>query len=261
MVKVVVIEKNGDCKTQELKKCIFSDLYKKCGFRNDNNFQKRISWKIVYKKNNLFINLFAKDNGRATTENKFDLPPPIDSNLYFGNMILIACTNKNTEENCIDLDVDMWCKIYETLMGGFEDITNTDDEEEEEEYVPPELLTKHGYKKDGFIVSDDEDEDDDDEDEDDDDEDEDDDEEDDEDDNDEDDEDDEDDDGEDVVDDEVNENDIIALNNCNNNYNINENVPKRRKRKKQKNKNEDNDSNENENDYEHYLQEESYCEE
>ena len=169
MVKVVVIEKNGDCKTQVLKKCIFSDLYKKCGFRNDNNFQKRISWKIIYKKNNLFINLFAKDNGRATTENKFDVPPPIDSNLYFGNMVLVACANKNTEENTIDFDVDTWFKIYEMLMGGFEDITNTDDEEDEEEYVPRELLTKHGYKKDGFIVSDDDDEADDDDDDDDDD--------------------------------------------------------------------------------------------
>ena len=108
MVKVVIIQKGGDCKTQELKKCVFSELYKKCGFRNNNNFTKVISWKIVYKKNNVFINLFAKDNGRATTENKFDLPPPIDNNLYFGSMVLVACSNKNTEDNCIDLDVDMW---------------------------------------------------------------------------------------------------------------------------------------------------------
>ena len=235
MVKVVVIEKNGDCKTQVLKKCIFSDLYKKCGFRNDNNFQKRISWKIIYKKNNLFINLFAKDNGRATTENKFDVPPPIDSNLYFGNMVLVACANKNTEENTIDFDVDTWFKIYEMLMGGFEDITNTDDEEDEEEYVPRELLTKHGYKKDGFIVSDNED--------------------------DEDDEDDDEDDHNNADDDdeEVNENDIIALNNCNSNDNIGVNIPKRKKRKKQKN--EDDVETDNENDYEHYLQEESYSEE
>ena len=107
IVKVVIIQKGGDCKTQELKKCVFSELYKKCGFRNNNNFKKIISWKIVYKKNNLFINLFAKDNGRATTENKFDLPPPIDNNLYFGSMVLVACSNKNTEDNCIDLDVDI----------------------------------------------------------------------------------------------------------------------------------------------------------
>ena len=261
MVNVVIIQKGGDCKTHVLKKCIFTELYKKCGFKNNNNFEKRITWKIVYKKNKLFINLFAKDNGRATTENKFDLPPPIDNNLYFGSMILVACTNENTEENCIDINVDMWCKIYESLMGGFEDITNTDDEEEEEEYVPPELLTKHGYKKDGFIVSDeDEDEEEDDDDEDDDEED---------DCEDEDDTVNEDveDDSEDediIVDDDdlndidVNEEDIIALNNCNNITVINScNKPKRKKRIKQPL----NNDSENENENEQYLQEETYCEE
>jgi len=253
MVKVVIIQKGGDCKTHDLKKCVFAELHKKCGFKNDNNFEKRMTWKIVYKKNNLFINLFAKDNGRATTENKFDLPPPVDNNLYFGSMVLVACTNKNIEENCIDFDVDMWCKIYESLMGGFEDITNTDDEEEEEEYVPPELLTKHGYKKDGFIVSDDDDDDDDDED-------------DDEDgdgdgdgddsDDDDDDEDDEDDDNEDELI-EVNEDEIIALNNCKSDEITTCNKPKPKKRRKRQTS----DESDNENENEHYLQEEMYCEE
>ena len=259
MVKVVIIQKGGDCKTHELKKCVFSELYKKCGFRNNNNFTKVISWKIVYKKNNVFINLFAKDNGRATTENKFDLPPPIDNNLYFGSMVLVACSNKNTEDNCIDLDVDMWCKLYETLMGGFEDITNTDDEEEEEEYVPPELLTKHGYKKDDFIVSDDDDDDDDDDDEDDADDDDDDNDADDDDDDADDDDDDADD--ADAHDDDDDKDHIIALNNCN--VTICETTPVRRKRKKQKNENETETINDTggDTDSQRYLQEETYCDE
>ena len=156
MVSVVIIQKNGDCKNSELKKCKINELYKKCGFKNNNHFEKRTTWTIVYKKNKLFINLFAKNNGRANTENKFDLPPPVDNDLFFGNMIIIACTKKNNENNITNINIDIWCKIYESLMGGFENIENTDDEEEEEEEIPPELMTKHGYKKDGFIVSDDE---------------------------------------------------------------------------------------------------------
>jgi hypothetical protein len=154
MVSVVIIQKNGDCKNHELKNCKFNDLYKKCGFKNNNHFDKRTTWTIIYKKNKLFINLFAKNNGRANTENKFDLPPPVDNDLFFGNMIIVACTKKNNEQNITNINVDTWCKIYESLMGGFENIENTDDEEEEEEEIPPELMTKHGYKKDGFIVSD-----------------------------------------------------------------------------------------------------------
>ena len=255
MVKIVIIQKGGECKTHNLKNCVFSELHKKCGFKNDNNFSKRMTWKIEYKNNNLFVNLFAKDNGRATTENKFDLPPPIDNNLYFGNMAIVACTNTNSEENSIDFDVDMWCKIYESLMGGFEDITNTDDEEEEEEYVPPELLTKQGYKKDGFIVSDDDDEEEEDDDDDDDDDDEDDDDDDEEeddndDDNDDDDEDEDNDNEYDIVD---NEAQIIALNNIKNE----DNVVKRKRRKKQQ----INNDSENEDESELYLQEEKYCEE
>ena len=155
MVKVVIINKNGDCNDSEMKKILFSELYKKCGFKNNNNFDKRFSWKIVHKKQTLYINVFAKNNGRANTENKFDFPPPIDNELYFGNIVIVACVEDNNEDNVIDITVDMWSKIYESLMGGFENIENTDDEEEEEEEeIPPELLTKHGYKKDGFIVDD-----------------------------------------------------------------------------------------------------------
>jgi hypothetical protein len=157
MVKVVIIDKNGDCKDIEMKKIIFGDLYKKCGFKNNNNFDKRITWKINHKKKHLFINIFAKNNGRANTENKFDFPPPIDNDLFFGNIIIVACSKTNDEDNVIDINVSTWCKIYESLMGGFENIENTDDEEEEEEEIPPELLTKHGYKKDGFIISDEDD--------------------------------------------------------------------------------------------------------
>ena len=49
----------------------------------------------------------------------------------------------------------MWEKIYEKLMGGFEDLID-DDEESEEDYIPPQFKTKQGYsKEDNFIVDDD----------------------------------------------------------------------------------------------------------
>ena len=38
---------------------------------------------------NNYISIYCKDKGRANSENKYDLPPPLDSNLYFGNMAFI----------------------------------------------------------------------------------------------------------------------------------------------------------------------------
>ena len=54
-----------------------------------------------------------------------------------------------------DIDLDEWEKIYEKLFGGFEDLDEEDSFSEEEE-IPEHLKTKQGYsKEDGFVVSDD----------------------------------------------------------------------------------------------------------
>ena len=98
------------------------------------------------------IKCFARDEGRASTENKYDLPPPIDSNLYFGSMVLMNIEGDSYK----DLTVDLWNKIYEKLFGGFEDLSATVEEDEKEvdelENVPKEMKTKDGYLKDGFVV-------------------------------------------------------------------------------------------------------------
>lgn len=158
MVNIVIIDKNGDKKTQNIKFDGFDGLHKKCGFRTSKDFSKRMTWNLEYKNLKLCIGVFAKNAGKATTENKFDFPPPIDNDLYFGKIAIIACLNKFDEVNITDLTHTTWEKIYESLMGGFEDIENTDNEEESEEDIPEELRTAHGYKKDGFVVSDGEEE-------------------------------------------------------------------------------------------------------
>ena len=151
-MKIVVIKKNGTLCDLDWKKNIdFKNIYKKAGFRKDSDFAKRHTWKI---KEDDFISVYSKNTGRANTENKYELPPPIDSDLYFGKLVVIRHSEQNpTVENCLDFTFEEWKTIYETLMGGFEDLDN-DEEESEEEYVEPEDLTKQGYKKDGFVVED-----------------------------------------------------------------------------------------------------------
>ena len=155
-MKIVIVEKTGTVKTQNVKNFEIETLYKKCLFRKPDDFHKRHVWTVKINNKTYNIALFAKSKGKATTENKYDLPPPVDDVLYYGSMALVNFDVKEGDEtDASDLTSDIWEKIYEKLFGGFEDIENTDDEEEEDELanVPKKYLTKKGgYLKDGFVV-------------------------------------------------------------------------------------------------------------
>jgi len=157
MTEIIVIEKNGTIK-QSLCKDL-DNLYKSCNFRKADGFELRHSWNnLVVGKKTYNISIYARDEGKANTENKYDMPPPIDNDLYFGNLAIIN-KNKNGELN--SLSVNEWNKIYESLFGGFENLDefNDDDEEDELEDLPASLKTKvGGYLKDGFVVDNSDDE-------------------------------------------------------------------------------------------------------
>ena len=174
-VNIILIDKFGKMKTLQVNAKDFKkeDLYKKCGFKNDNDFSKQTEWKTTVEKQKLKISVYAKTDGRANTENKYDFPPPIDNSLFFGTCAVISeiKDSQTTLYKLSDLSIDLWEKIYEKLFGGFENLNNTaiDDDNEVDELanVKSDKKTKQGYLKDGFVVEDlgdDEDDDDDDED-------------------------------------------------------------------------------------------------
>ena len=155
MVQVVIVEKNANCKNGKLTDFTIEAKSKKCGFRKIDGFEEQHKWVIKVGSQSLILVLFGKQSGRANSENKFDFPPPIDSTLFFGNMLILAYKNEIKDGNEVDLNVDAWCRFYEKLMGGFEDLGSKDSSScEEDEYagIPEENITKQGYVKDGFIV-------------------------------------------------------------------------------------------------------------
>lgn len=156
MVRVLIIEKLGNIKCSNFKNFDIEKLYKKCNLRKNDDFALRHTWSL--NKNDLYISIYCKNEGRANSENKYDLPPPLDNTLYFGSMVLLQHQTKNiTNNNVIDISIEEWNKLYEKLFGGFEDLNNDDSYSDEEE-IPEHLKTKEGYsKEDGFIVDDDED--------------------------------------------------------------------------------------------------------
>ena len=157
MTTIVLINKNSDVKQTKIKDLSREILHIKCGFKNNNDFDRRTIWNIVIEDEVYNIELWAKNSARANTENKYDFPPPVDTELYFGTCALIRVDD---DENIIDLTTEVWEKVYEFLFGGFEDLNSEEEPSEDElENVPDEMKTKAGYLKDGFVVSTDSDKD------------------------------------------------------------------------------------------------------
>ena len=148
MTKVLIVDKLTTIKEQEIDN--IHDLYKKCGFRKVNGFEKHHTWVVNLNNKTYRVSVFGKTDGRAGMENKYELPPPIDNTLFFGKIAIVI-------EDDI-LSIELWNKIYEKLFGGFINLEDTDGEEEEDELdeYPDEMKTKTGYLKDDFVVSDNE---------------------------------------------------------------------------------------------------------
>ena len=157
----LIVEKSGSIKEVSVKSINKDEIYKKCGFRKPDGFDCRTTWKNVKVGNqNYSVQLWARDDGKADTENKYDFPPPVDNTLYFGNCALVQVLNNN-HDSFTSLSKDLWLKIYEALFGGFEDIgdENDDDEPDELDAIKKDMKTKKtGYLKDGFVVDSDEEE-------------------------------------------------------------------------------------------------------
>ena len=155
-LSVVIIEKAGTCKPLTIKEFKEEELYKKCGFKSENNFKCAVEWKTKVKGEKYIVYVYGKEEGKANTENKYDFPPPIDTTLFYGNCVVLCKKEVEGEYEYTNLDVELWERMYEKLFGGFEDLvaTSKEDEEEEDELanVPKEKKTKHGYLKDGFVV-------------------------------------------------------------------------------------------------------------
>ena len=156
MTSIVIVEKAGTLKNLKWKSFNAEDIFKKAGFKSDKGFAEQTQWNIELKDGSkYFIKLFAKAEGRANQENKYDMPPPVDKVLYFGSCILINYKDEDGEE-VSNLTTSEWGKCYEHLFGGFESLGSDEDEEDEEDEYDDLEKTAQGYAKDDFIVDDEE---------------------------------------------------------------------------------------------------------
>ena len=156
---IVIVDKTGTLKSLNVKEYKEEELFKKCGFKKVDGFEKHTIWPVKIDGQKYNVSMYGKLDGKANMENKYDFPPPIDTKLFFGACALVATrgSDKGKEQQLHNLSIELWEKMYEKLFGGFENLalTAAEDEEEEDELeaIPAAKKTKKGgYLKDGFVV-------------------------------------------------------------------------------------------------------------
>ena len=103
------------------------------------NFKRYCDWEL----DEYVISIFGSKEGKAGSENKFDWPPPEDTDIYFGEILIIK-----SKDNIIqDINKNIFSEFIDISFGGFEDLGSKDTEEE---YDP----TLDVYESD-FVVNDD----------------------------------------------------------------------------------------------------------
>ena len=172
---IVIISKVGslsECVVEPASETTLEELTillsKKCGYRNHNWFSCYHTYRYKNKRNlafqvseedvipkYIYVDVWAKTEGRAGYENKYEMPPPIDELIFYGNIALVA---RMDNETAIHLTTELWNIIYEKLFGGFEDLAATaladENESDELDSIPSHKKTSSGYLKDGFVVDD-----------------------------------------------------------------------------------------------------------
>jgi hypothetical protein len=91
------------------------------------------------------VSFFAWTDGKAGTENKHELPDPIDKELYFGNIFVFRTKNSKL----IDFSKAEYDKFSDETMGGMIDLGKEDDNDDEDDEDEDDDNTD----LDGFVVN------------------------------------------------------------------------------------------------------------
>ncbi len=79
------------------------------------------------------IYMFGYQQGKAGQENKHDLPPPHDSLLLFGDIVVLLCEKGSSFVSPLPFKPEDYEVFYNEAYGGFESLGEDDEDEEEDE--------------------------------------------------------------------------------------------------------------------------------
>ena len=109
----------------------------------------------AWKSNTLF--LFGYTDGKAGTENKHELPPPHDTQLIFGDIVVMMSKDKRSFAKPLPIKQDDYEAFYTQVFEGFESLDEEEADEAEEEVLQDELADE-AHVDDESIIDDAEDE-------------------------------------------------------------------------------------------------------
>lgn len=115
-MKLIKISKKGNIKNIDKSDITF--------LKSNKNISKLNKWS--YQGYN--IELYGCENGDHGEENKYDLPPPCDIELYFNDLYFVKV---DSSKKICDFLIEDYNLFYIHCFDGFESIENTDNEEEE----------------------------------------------------------------------------------------------------------------------------------
>ena len=111
----------------------------------------------AWKSNTLF--LFGYTDGKAGTENKHELPPPHDTQLVFGDIVVLLSKDKRSFAKPLPIKQDDYETFYTHVFEGFESLDEEEAEVEvEEEEIIQDELADEAHVDDESVADDLEDE-------------------------------------------------------------------------------------------------------
>jgi len=116
-----------------------------------------------YEYGSLRLTLIGYREGKAGSENKHELPPPMDDQLFFGDILVVASKIDKDWKTPVPFTLEQYEKFYSKQFGGFEDIDSEDSEEEvideiEKEVVEEEIIEEEEEEEEEEVEEEEEDE-------------------------------------------------------------------------------------------------------
>lgn len=130
-VQALLLTTNGEVKNakitiaKEETGCQLSDIQKYLKKKTVPQILGTYNWK------GNTLHLFGYKEGKAGTENKHELPPPIDNDLYFGDIVVLLSKEKKSFTKPLPFKPEDYEAFYTQMFEGFEDLDEGDREDGE----------------------------------------------------------------------------------------------------------------------------------
>lgn len=134
MIQILKIEKNGniiiDFISNDIPTNIESTLYKKCGYRKNDDFYNIKTWTF----NKIIFELWGKTKGKENNKNLYNFTSFCKDTIYNNCLVIFKKNNKY-----IDFDINIWNKFIDNI------VKNTENEEKNLDGDPNNKQKKDQY--------------------------------------------------------------------------------------------------------------------